>query len=194
MDYNLIWIFSLLGFSFLGILVYKYYKDQEFYIRMTRYRIYGLIFFTWFYRIFVDYHHRCVWQRYTKFIKQNPGYLELNNDKENEIKIKQKKLKKFFWWFQIKYMNELDKNVWIMKYELENYRLKIKNVPLNSFMRIHKNYKEIVNAPDNEFIMFFIEFLSRKPFDYIEKISVISSLSIENNPSLNICIGDSKRN
>lgn len=181
MDYNFIWLIGIFGAGMIGYLIYKFNKDPEFYVKVTKYKIYFIIFITWIYRIFVDYHHRCTWQRYLKYINRNPNFFILNNDNQ-EIKIKN--LKKFFWFFQIKYMLLLNKNVFIMKSELENYRLKIKNndnVPLNSFMKVHKNYKELVSVSDNEFINLFIEFLGRKPFDYIEKIGILSLNSNDNN-------------
>ena len=190
MDYNFIWLIGIFGVGLIGYFIYKFNRDPEFFVKLTKYKIYTLIFITWVYRIFVDYHHRCTWQRYLKYINRNKNYFILNNDNE-EVKIKN--LKKFFWFFQIKYMLRLNKNVLIMKGELENYRLKIKNndkVSLNSFMKIHKNYKELVSVSDDEFVNLFIEFLGRKPFDYIEKIEIISPISIENNSSMSISIAD----
>ena len=183
MDYNYIWLIGILGGGFIGFFIYKFYKDPEFFVKMTKYRIYSLILITWFYRIFVDFHHKCIWQRYIKYINRNSNFFILNGD-NNEVKMAN--LKKYFWFFQIKYMMRLNRNVWTMKNEMEMYRLKIKNVenvPLNSYMKVHINYKEIVYSSDEEFIGLFIEFLGRKTFDYIEKIEVISSRTDEDDTS-----------
>lgn len=178
MDYNFIWIIGICSLFLIGFCIYKYNKDKEFFIKIVKYKIYILIFITWIYRLFVDFHHKCAWQRYLKYINKNPSYLVLNIENKTQILDKQKQMKKYFWFFQKNYMKRLDKNVWIMKFELESYRYKMKNtesVSLNSFMKIHKNYRDIVNASDDDFIPMFIEFLSCKQFDYIEKIEVISS-------------------
>lgn len=129
-----------------------------------------------------ELNHKYIWNRYMIFVKNNPDYLKnIGGEKEREYVIL---MRKMFWFFQINYLKILDGNVIMLYKELFDYRQKIKdveNVPLSSFMNIHKYYKELTSVEDEQFIPSLIKYLDGKPHGFIDKLGVLYSSSEKKN-------------